>query len=72
MSPRKITRSEKRDLRRQERIVEAATPHERLLASFDYLRGVLAELSKRDPAAADRLRGKAADQLVEMAGGVLR
>lgn len=70
MSPRRLTRAEKRDLRRQERLVDAETPHAQMLAAFDYLRGALADVAKHNPHAADRLRAEIANYLAEKASGV--
>lgn len=72
MSPQKPTRAQKRDMRRQERVVEAETPHERMLAAFDYLRGTLADVAKGDARRADRLRSDVADHLIEVAGKATR
>ncbi|WP_068426760.1 hypothetical protein [Janibacter terrae] len=72
MSPQGPTRAQKRDMRRQERVVEAETPHERLLAAFDYLRGVLADVAKGDARRADRMRAEVADHLIEVAGKAAR
>lgn len=69
MSPRRLTRAEKRDLRRQERLVDAETPHAQLLAAFDYLRGALSDVAKRDLHAADRIRVEVANYLAEKASG---
>lgn len=66
------SRRELREVRRQDRVARAEGPKARLDASWDYVRGVLHELEKSDPAAADRVRREAAAQLMVLGARTAR
>lgn len=53
-------------MRRQERVAAATSPAARLEASYDYVRGVIAEVERTDAMRAERLREEAAQALMTL------